>query len=359
MSVLDLPREVIAMIGDKLDPAERCACRAAHRHFAHVNDNRTFHALTFKTPDGARERAEASIKLKPRLETIKITLDGLNDPIDLTPLHSVQNIEVTIAGCGDAYPTGIAGAQVMLTLGDDNVVSDGMIEFLRAQKSLFVIIDAAHGRLLTDPAVACKVDYAIITASIEGVEIDVSLLVASTYLRVLARCRRFDVKGFRNVTHLDVNKVTWLDVAAVRAWFTDDALRHGRLEVVQLQNTDWDMALGAESAESHIVNTLHTASPKTRLRLDAWHPGILRFVDVNVPADMNFAFWCCDSGHGADTYLSVRMASELLAPRKVPVECELYTPPQELVDLTGVGSLFARMEHDILRDRWYMAKFLS
>jgi hypothetical protein len=358
MRVVDLPREIIALFGDRLDVRARCACRLAHRIFAHINDNRTYHELTFRTPEHATSRAEASVKLKPRMDTIDITIDGLNDAIDLSPLGAVRHVFLTIIRCGDAYPTGVAGACVTITLSGDNVISDGLIDFLRVQKSVFVAIDAAHGRLLTDPAVACNVHYAVITASREGAEVDVSLLDACKHLEVLARCRKFDVKGFEKVTRLDVNHVTELDLAALRAWFTEDALTHGRLEDIQWKNTHWELTRGTDSAESHIVNTLRAASPKTRLRLDAWHPGVVRFVDLYVPADMNYEFWCCDTGHGADTYLSARMASELLATRNVPVFCERYTPPQELVELTGVSSLFARMEHDLLRDRWYIAKFI-
>ena len=358
MRVLDLPREIISLIGDKLDYPERCACRLAHRHFAHINDNRTFHKLTFSTPEHARERAEVSIKLKPRMDTVDITIDGLSDAIDLSPLSAVPHVFLTIIRCSDNYPTGVSGASVMITLGGDNVLDDGLIGFLREQKWVSVAMKAAHARLLTCPATACNLRYVIITADREGDEIDFSLLAGCALLDVTVRCRNVAFKGFENVTRLDVNHVTGFDVAALRAWFTEDALRNGRLEEVQWQNTNWELARGQESAESHIVNTLRTASPKTRLRLDAWHPGILRFVDVCVPADMNYTFWCCDTGHGADTYLSARMASELLATRNVPVDCERYTPPQELVEMTGVSSLFARMEHDIIRDRWYMAKFI-
>lgn len=358
MKVLDLPRELIALVGQKLGVADRCACRLAHRHFAHINDNITYHELTITTLDNAKERLETCVRLKPKLDFIVVHLDGLNASIDLSPLRAIQEVHLHIARC-DVYPTGIDDAHVYVLLQGTHAVNESLHEFLIKQKEISVSLHAEHGRLLMDEAITCKVQLAVIMVNHDGAVVDVRCLAECAHVEVSVRCHTVTIPGFHNVTHLQVWGLDSMDVSNVRTWLNTETLTSGRLKQVECANTVWSRA--RESAVSHVVNMLHEAAPKTRLLLDPWHSGILPFVEYCVPSDMNVAFVCgLDvEEHGHDSYVAARIASMILKNRNIPLHCGKYTPPQHLQALSRVSDLFEHLVHDIYRFAWYMAKFVS
>lgn len=373
-AILDFPRDLIAHIGALADIQVRNAWRLSHRCFAGAHEDRTTHDLTFVGSEQAaqvKQRLEACLRLKPRLNDLWITFKGIEEAdVDLSLVQQVETVLIDIQGCGAGFRiSGLTGKRVKVRLPTSASPSPDLVQFLRDQSDVKMEMGAVHGALLLDHELMRKVSVlCLITNPLDkGALLDFSLAEAVPDVLLEVNCDNLTVAGANAITSLRFNFDDALnynmELWRLRAWLSTLSLEGGcRLASVDCSNIFWPSTLaglqGPNFFPKYLVDLVGRAAPMAEVALHAGHPAALQFVRSCTPPNARLAFL---AGGDNDWYVCARLAQVLLSSatgRHVPIRMNAsYNTPEVLRGLTTVSELYGALQNDCFRSAWYMAEY--